>query len=268
MVTASLVLYYTSKEDLEKILTSVNESMIEKLYVIDHSLDEKIAKFIKEKSNKAIYYHEINRGYGAGHNVALRLAKENDNPCYHVVLNPDVYFAPETILQLKMFMDENYDVGLVSPKVFYPDGSLQMLCKLLPYPSDIFYRQFLPSRIKKKIESKFVLTKSGYNKIMNVPYLSGCFMFFRMSSICKVGLFDERFFLHFEDVDISRRIHEKYKTIFYPDAFIIHAHAAEHKKKLKMLMVGFKSAVKYFNKWGWLFDTKRRKINQKVLKSL
>lgn len=71
-----------------------------------------------------------------------------------------------------------------------------------------------------------------------------------------------------EDIDITRRIHEKYKTIFFPDVFIIHAHAAASKKNFKMLKVHILNMVKYFNKWGWFFDSRRKKINKKVLKDL
>ena len=99
---------------------------------------------------------------------------------------------------------------------------------------------------------KFQLRFSGYDKIMNIPYLSGCFMFFRISVLQQIGLFDERFFMYPEDIDITRRIHEKYKTIFYPDVSIIHAHAAASRSNAKMLKIHIINIIKYFNKWGSL----------------
>ena len=103
---------------------------------------------------------------------------------------------------------------------------------------------------------------------MNVPYLSGCFMFFRVAALEEVGMFDERFFMYPEDIDITRRMHEQYKTIFYPYASIIHAHAAASKTSSKMLKIHITNMVKYFNKWGWFFDRKRRMINKQLLKEL
>ena len=81
---------------------------------------------------------------------------------------------------------------------------------------DLIFKRFLPGRLTRKRLRKFQLQFTGYDKPMNVPYLSGCFMFFRMSALQEIGLFDERFFMYPEDIDITRRIHERYKTIFYP----------------------------------------------------
>ena len=57
-------------------------------------------------------------------------------------------------------------------------------------------------------------------------------------------------------------------TIFYPDVSIIHDHAKESYKSKKMLMVHIKSAIKYFNKYGWFIDKERRLMNMQILKEL
>jgi len=54
-----------------------------------------------------------------------------------------------------------------------------------------------------------------------------------MSAINRVGMFDERFFMYAEDVDLSRRMHAAYKTIFYPDVTVIHDHAKDSFKNKK-----------------------------------
>ena len=95
---------------------------------------------------------------------------------------------------------------------------------------------------------KFQLRFTKYNKIMNVPYLSGCFMFFRISALQDIGLFDERFFMYPEDIDITRRMHEKYMTIFFPEVSIVHAHAAASKTNKRMLKIHILNMIKYFNK--------------------
>jgi GT2 family glycosyltransferase len=118
----------------------------------------------------------------------------------------------------------------------------------------------------KKWNDKYVLKTSGYNDVINSPCLSGCFMFLRMSFIKKYNLFfDERFFMYFEDFDFIRRLHRVGKTIYYPNVSIIHDHAKESYKSRKMLSEHIKSAIKYFNKWGWFFDDERRKMNKRVL---
>jgi GT2 family glycosyltransferase len=107
---------------------------------------------------------------------------------------------------------------------------------------------------------------SGYNKTMNVPYLSGCFMFLRVKALKEIGLFDERFFMYPEDIDLTRRIHSKYQTVFYPEVSVIHNHAQDSYKNYRMLWIHISNMVKYFNKWGWIFDSERRKVNNEYVR--
>jgi len=93
-------------------------------------------------------------------------------------------------------------------------------------------------------------------------------MFFRIDCFHKVGLFDENIFMYMEDIDITRRIHKYYKTLFWPYVTIVHAHKAESYKNKEMLRIHMKSAVKYFNKWGWLFDKERTRWNAQVMSTI
>jgi GT2 family glycosyltransferase len=93
-------------------------------------------------------------------------------------------------------------------------------------------------------------------------------MIFRISAFNMVGIFDERFFMYPEDIDITRRMHKFYKTIYYPEVSIIHAHQADSYKSRKMLIIHIVNMIKYFNKWGWFFDRERKIINANVLKAV
>jgi GT2 family glycosyltransferase len=103
---------------------------------------------------------------------------------------------------------------------------------------------------------------------MDVPYLSGCFMLFRTAALKRVGLFDERFFMYPEDIDISRRMHAQFRTLYFPASTIVHDHARESYKSIKMLWIHISNLIKYFNKWGWVFDAERDNINAEILKTL
>lgn len=267
MVSASLVLYHNKNKDVENVISSVLKSPIDILCIVDHSANDDFNS-LSDKSDRIIYLHTENDGYGKGHNTGIKEILKQTKSDYHIVLNPDIYFESDAIKQLIGFMDNNPDVGLVMPKVYYPDGRFQYLCKLLPTPADIFLRQFAPTSIKEKNNERYTLKYVDYSKTMDIPSLSGCFMFFRTKVFEEIGGFDERFFMHFEDIDITRRIGDISRTVYFPDATIIHAHEAAHKTSKKMLLVGLKSAVKYFNKWGWLFDKERSKRNKKALKYL
>lgn len=266
MITASIVTFYTNLIDLKRVFNCVLQSPISKLYIVDNSSENSIKEFV-EQYPIVEYIANINNGYGAGHNIAIKKAI-NNKAKYHIVLNPDIYWTENIIEQLKNYMNQNSDVGQIMPKVFYPDGRLQYLCKMVPTPIDLIFKRFLPTKLARKRLYKFQLRFSGYDKIMNVPYLSGCFMFFRVSALKEVGLFDERFFMYPEDIDITRRMHAKYKTIFYPYVSIIHAHAAASKTSKKMLKIHIVNMIKYFNKWGWVFDKQRQEFNRNLLKEL
>lgn len=268
MITSSIVLYNTDMQQLKTIISCVFSSPIDLLFLIDNSPRNELQYVEGNFSDKIIYiYNGKNIGYGAGHNIALRKAIEI-NADYHIVLNPDIIFEPESISDMLIYLEENKDVGQILPKVLYPNGDLQYLCKLVPTPFDLIFKRFLPNQITSRRMKRFQLQFTDYNKIMNVPYLSGCFMFFRVSSLKKVGLFDERFFMYPEDIDITRRMHREFRTIYYPRVTIIHAHAADSYKSKKMLWIHIKNMIKYFNKWGWVFDKERKTINKKVLKEL
>lgn len=153
------------------------------------------------------------------------------------------------------------------PKILYPDGRLQPLCKLLPTPYGLILRRFMHFLKNKlaRFNYRYEMHASGYNKIMDVPFLSGCFMFLRKDALQKTGIFDERIFLYNEDTDLSRRIHQQYRTVYYPEALVYHYHEKKSYKNFQLLLVHIQSAIRYFNKWGWWNDPEREHINRETL---
>lgn len=268
-IYGSIVLYNNKKEQVIRAINSfLNTDLEVKLFLIDNSPRDLLRELKNLDSRIEYIYNNANLGYGKAHNIALRKSIE-DNVPYHLVLNPDVYFERGILEKLYEFMEENKDVGLVMPKVLYPSGEIQYLCKLIPTPMDLILRRFIPIKSwKEKRNYIYELRFTGYNNIMNVPYLSGCFMFLRVSVLKEIGLFDERYFMYLEDTDLSRRIHRKCKTIYYPYVHIIHEYDKGSYKNVKLLIYHIKSAIKYFNKWGWLFDKEREEVNSKVLREL
>ena len=222
--------------------------------------------YLQEKCNsgfRLVYMPHENNGYGGGHNVAMRDAKEHGSE-FHLVVNPDVWFGPEVIPAMVDYMRGHDDVGNIMPKVLYPNGSVQRLAKLLPSPMDMIGRFCLPDFVIFRRNNKFELRQSGFTKTMNVPFLSGCFMFLRTSILDTVGYFDERFFLYGEDVDFSRRIYRQYRNVYLTDISIYHTFTRGSRKSLRLMLIHITSMVKYFNKWGWFRDKERRRINREV----
>lgn len=265
MITASIVLYNTNKNELKRLLNCSLSSSIDKIFIIDNSPKN---FFSQIESDKIDYtYNGVNIGYGGGHNIALKKSIDH-RADYHIILNPDIYFENGTIEKMAQYMDNHNSVGAMMPKVTYPNGEIQYLCKLQATPFDLIGRRFLPKKLTGHRNSTYELRHSQYNKIMNVPCLSGCFMFLRVSILSEVGLFDDDYFMYCEDFDFYKRIHKKYETIFYPEVSIIHDHKKESYKNKKMMYAHIKSAIHYFNKWGWFSDKDRRIANRNILNFL
>lgn len=268
-VTVSIVVYGPDIVFLGKVINSLmKDPALSKVILVDNS-PQPLKGFCIDRYNGRLeyVYNGKNIGFASAHNIAIN--KIINSSKYHLILNPDVYFEGDLISKICAYMDRNEDVGMLIPKILYPDGSTQFLCKLLPTPFDLIFRRFVP--FKKILENRtrvYELRFTGYNAIMNVPSLSGCFMFTRTSVLKEVEGFDERYFLYMEDIDLCRRVHSKYKTVFYPEVTAYHVYEKGSYKNIKLLRYHFVSAIKYFNKWGWIFDKYRRDINKKTLKDL
>ena len=286
MVTASIVTYKHHFLDIEPVLRSLFASPVDTIYIIDHSVDimptllSELEEFrsrvftgepqlVERVANglQMIYLPHNNNGYGGGHNVALKQAIK-DGSTYHLVVNPDIWFGPRVIPGLIKYMDEHEDVAQMMPKVLYPDGEIQRLAKLLPTPMDMFGRLCLsPSMIAKR-NAQFELSDSRYEMTLNVPYLSGCFMFFRLSAVKEIDYFDESFFMYAEDIDITRRLHEKYKTLYYPELPVYHKFSRASPRSMRLFFVQGFNIMKYFDKWGWFNDKQRDEFNRRLLNEI
>ena len=266
MFNVSVVLYQSSKSDILRIIDTLeNCDQLNILFFIDNS-PKRNQYLNKISQNKIKYIHNgKNLGYGSAHNIALRNSISSSIE-YHLVLNPDIYFSVKILDEIIFFMKKNNDVGHLLPKTFYPNNEIEYNCRTLPTPFNLFSRAFLPKFLYQISNDKYDLKRTGHNSIINAPQLSGCFMFLRVSALKEVGVFDERFFMYLEDIDLCRRIHRNFKTIFYPYVNIIHRHEKASYKSIKMKLIHIKNAIKYFNKHGWFFDSERKHFNKKVLK--
>lgn len=264
-INGSIVLYEDNGEVLKKAIESfLNTSMRVKLYLIDNSPTNELKYLSKIDERIEYIFNNANIGFGKAHNIALKKSI-SDGVAYHLVLNPDAYFDEGVIEELFEYMQQNQDVANAIPKTFYPNGKLQYLSKLLPTPMELIVRRFITSdKVIQKINHNYELRDFGYDKILNVPFLSGCFMFLRVEHLKEIGLFDENIFMYMEDTDLNRRLHARYKTIFYPHVSITHVHAKESYKRKALLWIHIKSTIYYFNKYGWFFDRFRREKNKAV----
>jgi len=268
MINISIVLFKTPKSEILNIIGLLNklpQSYLNQIYVIDNSPDKTNINFHKISSTIKYFHTPHNPGYGAGHNIAIResLSKGID---FHLVLNTDVYFDIEMLLEMIKFLQKNINIDMLSPFIYFPNGNLQQRGKLLPTPLNMFFRALLPRSLRKKIDGKYELTKFDSIKPYKVPYISGAFMLIRTKVLSLTGIFDERFFMYPEDIDLSRRIASISTVVVHPEFKIYHEYNGETRKSLRMFIIHTYNMMKYFNKWGWFFDLGRKKLNNMTLK--
>lgn len=257
-LSAAIVLFHNPIEVLERTINSFFLSPSgTRLYLFDNSSNEDL-RIVSDNDPRITYYSTAsNLGFGRAHNLVLSRFKGETK--YHLVLNPDVDIHPGTLDKLIGFMETHPDVGLVSPRILNPNGSIQHLNKLDPTFFDLFVRRFLPTSLYRffpAIENRhnrYIMLDKGYEKIVDVSYLSGCFMLFRREVFEQIGGFDERFFLHLEDADITRRARQIARTVFNPDAEITHLWQRGSHHSVKQTFITLYSAYLYFSKWGWRF---------------
>ena len=266
IITVSIVLYNTNQIELEKTINSIFRTTLGvQLYLIDNSPFDNLKK-IAEFDKRIIYIHNpSNPGFGAAHNIALKKAVD-EGIKYHFIVNPDIYFDVDVISPMIEFIENDKTIGMMMPQILNLDGTIQNLPKLLPTPISILWRKLKkPKQAYEKFINQYELRNIPEKVIYNAPVLSGCFTLLNLDAIREVGGYDDKFFMYFEDWDLSRRVHRHYKTLYFPLVSVFHGYDSGANKNGKLFKIFIQSAITYFNKWGWFFDSERNKINKEAL---
>jgi hypothetical protein len=261
-ITASIVLYQHAVSDVSSLFDTLSREAGLSAWAVVNNGGAEEACAAAAALGARCFHPDENLGFGAGNNFAIRELLHAGK--YHLLVNPDIRFGAGVLDALYGFMEEHAEIGLVMPRVLYPDGSEQHLCKLLPGPFDLFLRRFLGQIGEVRLSRRwraYEMQDIDLTVEREVPCLSGCFMFLRASALREVGGFDERFFMYMEDVDLCRRIGSCYKTVFYPHVSVTHEYAKGSCRSGKLLGYHLRSAVRYFNKWGWFRDPERDRLN-------
>lgn len=280
MLNISIVLYHPNWE--QEVLPLLRELLrvknLRKIYLLDNTepsyspQDGLTAQAVLQQSgltaqavSRKLRYMAMpeNLGYGKAHNIAIRESAYHQTEI-HLVMNSDIRVSAEDIDAMHDFMMAHPPVGQLMPRVVHPDGSPQYLAKRLPSPLDVFGRRFLPKWMMEKRNKRYELRDLDLSRPVNAPYLSGCFMMLRTQAAVEAGLFDERFFMYPEDIDLTRRIHRNYLTLYHPQWTITHAHARSSYKNKHMLRIHIQNMCRYFNKWGWFSDPERQTFNRSL----
>ena len=252
-LTISIVSYNCKKilEDcLKSIFLNIPKTKCE-IIVVDNKSTDKVEEMVRDKFPQVkLLINNQNMGFAAAHNKAYL----ESGGKYILVLNPDIIVQPNSIEILIDFMDNNSDAGVVCPKLKNIDGSLQYSCRTFYKLSTILFRRTLLGKIfpAHKILSEHLMSDLDHNNVMVVDWALGGSMLIRRKAVKENRIFDERFFVYFEDVDLCYRMKKNgWKVYYVPDAVMIHRHIRDSAQKSfnRAKFEHLKSFIKFYLKY-------------------
>ncbi len=214
------------------------------LFVVDNASTDGTPERIAARFPQITLLTGPNNGFGAGHNRVLGLLASE---C-HFIINPDITIQSDVLTQMTLYLRAHPDVGLVSPHVCFPDGTTQVLGKRLPTIRAILSRN-LPGHPFAKQAALYEMRDVDLSKPTPIQFATGCFMGIRTCLFEQIGGFDERYFLYFEDADLTREVNQISSAVYLPDVVVTHAWHRAHRRSLQALWRTCRSMCQYFHKW-------------------
>ncbi len=237
---------------ISSVIFGCKDISYEQIIADNHSSDDTFA-VIKNNFPKVILLeNEVNEGFSAANNQALKLAKGE----FILFLNPDMKVRSGTLDIMVNWMREHKDAGIAGCKLIKEDGGLNLNSTPRRFPKifDQLAIIFKFPHLFPGILNKYLFRDFDSDKEQEVDSIQGSFMLVRREILAKLGwAFDPRYFIWFEDVDLCREVKKMgFKVMYTPIVSCIDYGADSFKKrstwwKQKQFI---KSMIKYFFKWG------------------
>lgn len=247
-----VIVNYNSTNHLRSCLESIEKASNGykgQIFIQDNASSDGIEMIKTAFPNVVLTKNLKNLGFAKAVNQGLKLASGD----LIVLLNPDTRIPTDFFDISYKFMMDHPDVGIMGPRILNYDGSLQNSARSFPTPLTAFFGRtsFLSRKFPQNpITSKNLLSlKSDGKSPMEVDWISGACMVIRRKAIQDVGLFDERFFMYWEDADWCKRMKQsRWKVVYFPQACVYHYVGGSSEKAL------FRSAVEFHKSVYRLFD--------------
>ncbi len=221
------------------------------LYIVDNGSSDNTLSIIKSSfgDDPRVFLMETyaNDGFGAGHNKVIPLL----NSKYHCVVNPDIILDSDVVSMMAGYMDTHADVVQLSPRIQFPDGTDQVLGKRIPHLPYLLISHFRDKNGAPNVVMRHYAMLGKYDRGLpfKIRNATGCFMLFRTDVFKELGGFDPRYFMYFEDCDITREMNKKGTVLFYPEAVVYHAWERGSSSNKKLKIIHIQSMLKYYVKW-------------------
>ena len=238
---------------LQKCLYSIYQNQDDlslEVFVVDNNSMDGSAKMISDSFPEAtLIKNKKNLGFAKANNQAIKKATGE----YVLLLNPDTEILGDGLQKSLKFMKSNSECGVMGPKMLFENKTLQPSVRRFPKIWPIFLMFIKAPKVFESISAinNYLYIDFDYTKEQEVDQVMGAYMLIPKKVLDKVGNFDERFFVWFEEVDLCKRIWGGgYKVIYNPNIEIIHpgGKSFSQQKAVSKQFRFFMSAFKYFLK--------------------
>ena len=193
-----------------------------KIIIVDNnSKDESIEKIDKDNEKIDLILCGTNQGYTGGNNIGIQRALDISCKYVLIVNNDTIVSNPNFLCEMVSFCDQNPDVGICGPKVFFrKKGVIQNTICQIPKPTtSLLWWIFQKFGFKRE--------QSG-EKILKAPVLNGVCILLKAQLLTEVGMFDNDIFMYREDTDLALRSKRKgWESVYLPVDSIIHLQKSE-----------------------------------------
>lgn len=232
-------------------LTAFSKDVDFTLYIVDNASSDGTADAVKthfcDNVHVKVIANRENKGFGKAHNQIMNLLDSE----YHFIINPDIIVKDDVIGKLCAFMQSKPACGMASPDIRFPDGRVQVLAKRTPKIRYLVASRLASDREHNKNLREYAMLDADLSKPLQIENCSGCFFCIRTRLFQKVGGFDDRYFMYFEDFDLARTVGKQAEIWYCPDACVYHEWTRDSKRNTKLMLIHVQSTVKYFTKWAF-----------------
>jgi len=264
MISVIIVSYNTSsllKQCLAKLYSHSPEQEMEVFVVDNNSSDDSAAMVKREFPQVDLFVNDENLGFAAANNQAwLRSSGE-----YILLLNPDAFIKPDAIENTIHFMDVNPECGICGGRLVNPAGGLDPSARKFPTALNKFFTlSGLRSRFPdSSLFSGHEFGGFDHKSILEVDWVPGTFTMYSRKMLEKTGLFDERFYIYFEETDLCYNAKKAgWKVYFLPSAEVVHVGGASSKTRKELIFDKGAFQVLKFRMWTCRCVSKCRDRNR------
>lgn len=252
-----IIVNYKNQDKVLKCLDSLARAdwgdLTHETIVVDNAAVGDLEQVAAAFPDVKIIKNEKNLGMGAGNNLGAK----NSAGKYLLVLNHDTMVKADAIIKLHQHLQENNKAAIVGPKLLNPDGTLQYSCFRFPKIFTPILRRTFFGNLAPKHLKDFLMKDFDHETTRAVDWLMGSCFLIRREILEKDGhIFDEKYFMYFEDTDLCRRVQEKHKleVVYHPEAVVVHDHGRGSAEKPwyvapftdRLAREHLKSWIKYF----------------------